>query len=420
MELYQELCSRKLLKKCWKSIYASKPTNSKPQCRDINGRTVEGFNRNAEQFLDDIYESLCDNKFQFSSLKVIKVPKEEKGKYRAITIATVRDKIVQRAILSIVAPIVYEQISQKVNFSGARKSIWRKGKGDKKNSPHVKSVKRIIEKLKDKEFWVYESDIQSFYDSIPKRFLLSKLTAMLPDKSLNKLLRQVIYFQIGNTESLREFRELGIVLPTRQKGIAQGSILSPIFSNIYLANFDMRMSEFCGNSLIRYVDDFIIFDATDKGVRRKGAYARKLLRDEKLRLKASKTSVTNLRSGSIKFLGLRINRDKITAKKRPKEIRRKFQNEVLNLSLYKTQTRKVKKGSGMVEVAVSAVEQINEKIIGWGEYYDLFHVSEAFNQVNECILLCKRRDKRLGGLKELSFESSKTFIKESDWRKLFE
>ncbi len=92
------------------------------------------------------------------------------------------------------------------------------------------------------------------------------------------------------------------------RGIAQGAILSPLFCNLYLTEFDNRLAE-KNIPFVRFADDFLLFSADHAGATKALDYAGRLLHQLGLDLHPQKTKI--VRSGpAVVFLGQRLPRRK--------------------------------------------------------------------------------------------------------------
>jgi RNA-directed DNA polymerase len=78
---------------------------------------------------------------------------------------------------------------------------------------------------------------------------------------------------LSNESTLGDNRK---VFPINDQGVAQGSPLSPLFGNILLNDFDLRLNG-RGISCIRFIDDFVILGKTERSVLQSFQSARILL-----------------------------------------------------------------------------------------------------------------------------------------------
>jgi RNA-directed DNA polymerase len=99
----------------------------------------------------------------------------------------------------------------------------------------------------------------------------------------------------------------GIPVPPRQRGIAQGSILSPLYSNLYLHEFDRRLSA-RGYRLVRFADDLVILCRSSREAEEALSFAELALGSLGLSFKPAKTGIRPLEKG-FRFLGAELGQD---------------------------------------------------------------------------------------------------------------
>ncbi|MEW3947093.1 reverse transcriptase domain-containing protein, partial [Pseudomonas aeruginosa] len=85
------------------------------------------------------------------------------------------------------------------------------------------------------------------------------LAKNIDDVDMVNLFSAAIETTLGNLTDLQR-RGLESIFPLSHDGVAQGSPLSPLIANIYLAEFDREMNRE-GLACIRYIDDFVIMAA---------------------------------------------------------------------------------------------------------------------------------------------------------------
>lgn len=316
MLLRDELNDYGHLKRCWDSIYSSKEKSKRLHSKGSDCISIEDFKSREENLLSALRKSLLENTYRIDNLAWFAEEKQEKNKYRLITVASVKDRIVQKRILDLIHPLIVTYIDTGVSYCGVKENIWKK---DPNNLNTKKAFLKILDHVKSKKYWVFKSDIKGFYDNVPKRkfFNLFKIISidLMNDQSLNTLIKDMIYFKLSkNDELLKKYPDC---FPDKYKGICQGSALSQFFANMYLTEFDIKMKGVFGDRFIRYIDDFIVFCDTKPEAQRAKAIALKFLKSKKLELSqnANKTKITTINGNYINFLGFRIDKEKITSKR---------------------------------------------------------------------------------------------------------
>jgi hypothetical protein len=198
-------------------------------------------------------------------------------------------------------------------------------------------------------------------------------------------------------ELVRIMLKCGIMTDTYHDatiGTPQGGVLSPLLANIYLNEFDqwwhrefqdltrhqraVRRKNGQGLAILyRYADDFVMLWNGD----RRGAFEYKerikqfLWDNLRLELSDEKTKVTNIRSGTIEFLGFQIFRRPARTRKGEVNIIRPSRKSVVRIresikNLLSTQTYYV--------TAEQVIGKLNQMINGWTNYYKYVNAKDTF------------------------------------------
>jgi len=189
------------------------------------------------------------------------------GSFRPLTLFTVQDRLVQRAVLNVLEPFVESHLLP-CNFG------YRSGRGVKD------AIEAVMRYRQQGLAWVLDADIQHFFDSIDHQILRKQLRSLLRDQRLLDLL-----------ESWWSAHDGSSVRPTPDgKGIPQGAVLSPLLANVYLLPFDQEVLK-RGHALIRYVDDFLVLARDEKAATRARRDVERALKKLRLNLHPEKTSI---------------------------------------------------------------------------------------------------------------------------------
>jgi len=188
----------------------------------------------------------------------VEIPKGN-GKNRLLGIPTVRDRLLQQAILQIV--------NARFEFEFSESSFGFRPK---------RSIQQAVLKaqgyINEGYQYIIDIDLQNFFDEVDHCYLL-----------------QLLYRKIKCRETLRLIRKwlrapilINGKLVKRRKGVPQGSPLSPLLSNIMLHELDREL-ERQGLRFVRYADDFSIYTKTKSAARKIGNATYKFLK-KKLKL----------------------------------------------------------------------------------------------------------------------------------------
>ncbi len=263
--LLSTLSTEDCLKRAWQSL------EKRPYSHGFDDITIAQFKENLTNHLAETATMLQAGTYKFYPLRLY-LAKKSDGGYRKIKIPTVRDRIVQRAITDMISPYL-EKRYQLINASSF---AYVKDKNVKK------AAERILQLRADGYTHACKADIIKFFDNIDREQLLVKVEAALPDTSLNALIRSALENDIANVEYY-EKKTGEIYVPNSLVGIAQGCPLSPLFANVYLADFDKAIEK-SGRHMVRYADDFVVMARSLQAAKDSYYYAESLIKDLRLEL----------------------------------------------------------------------------------------------------------------------------------------
>ncbi len=224
-----------LLRKSFRQLRKNKSTG-------VDKVTAKEYAKNHDKNLYNLYQRLRRGQYAASPVKRIWVEKED-GKKRPIGIPALEDKIVQKAVATILG-VLYKPIFH--DFSHG----FRTG-----HSQH-----RAIHELREKCIrlninWIVSADITGLFDNIDHSLLREILRLRVKDSGIIRLIGK--WLNAGVAEGGE------IIYP--EKGTPQGGVISPVLSNIflhyvlddwYVKQVQPRMKGKC--FLIRFADDFIM------------------------------------------------------------------------------------------------------------------------------------------------------------------
>jgi len=195
-------------------LIKSKPGNMTP---GTDESTLDGINT---RFIEKVQTLLKSGKFTFPPARRIQIPKPGKKETRPLTIASPRDKVVQKAIQLILNQVYEEKF---LDCSHGFRPKRGTHTAIKQLDAQFQSVKYVI-----------EADFSKAFDSIPHEKLMDIIR---DDIKCDKTLK-VIYSGLK-----AGFIEKGKLTDNLVIGTPQGSILSPLLCNIYFHKLDLFMLE---------------------------------------------------------------------------------------------------------------------------------------------------------------------------------
>lgn len=246
-------------------------------CAGVDGESIDRFARNQTINIYQLRDAVAQTTYQPSPCKQVIIPKRN-GTQRELKIPTVRDRIVQQALLNILSPLMEEKFSS-VSFAY------------RPNLSYINAVEKVAHWRDLGYQWVLDADIVKFFDSIDHRRLLKAVRLQIDNPRILCLIKSWI--------SVGVLTEEGVVVP--QKGIPQGAVISPLLANIYLHEFDELVTT-TDLKLVRYADDFLVLACTQERIFQAKGEIASLLDSMGLMIHPEKTQITNFERG-FRFLG---------------------------------------------------------------------------------------------------------------------
>jgi CRISP-associated protein Cas1 len=246
-------------------------------CAGVDGETIEHFALKAEQWIGVLQKAVAQETYRALPLRQILIPKKSGG-LRELGVPTVRDRIVQQALLNVLHPLLEPQF-ESCSFA------YRPGRS------HLLAVERV-EYWRDRGYvWVLDADIVNYFGEISHDRLLAEVRERLDEPKFLTLIRSWITAPVLT----------GAGLVMQQKGIPQGAVVSPILANVYLDDLDEQLTEL-GLKVVRFADDFLVMARTEQRILQAKQEVADLLSAMQLKLHPEKTQVTNFDRG-FRFLG---------------------------------------------------------------------------------------------------------------------
>jgi len=304
---------------------------SKDGAAGVDDVSVTQFERGFPETLWEISDQLKHGKYTPQSIRRVNIPKPGTNETRPLGIPTVRDRMVQAAVLNVIEPIFEHDFAE-------QSYGFRPGRGCKD------ALRRVDELLKAGYIHVVDADLKGYFDSIPHDRLMARLKEKLADGSVLSLIERFLKANI--LEGMREW--------TPETGAPQGAVLSPMLSNVYLDPLDHLVAQ-AGFEMIRYADDFVILCRTADEAARVLEVVRKWVSDNGLTLHATKTKVIDARLDGFDFLGYRFQ----GGKRRPREKSLKKFKDTIRAKTERT------RGDSLRTI----IGSLNRTLRGWFEYF---------------------------------------------------
>ena len=338
--LYDKIFAITNLQKAWEKVKRNKGAGG------IDKVTIEQYEKNKEINIQELHRLLKEKRYNPKAVKRVYIPKSD-GKLRPLGIPTIRDRIVQQAVVNVIESIFEKKFCDcSYGFRPGRNAHQAIGK--------------IKEYYEAGYQWVLDADIQAYFDNINHDILMNFIEEEIIDGSVLKLIRA--WLTAGVMDGMKEIKA--------STGTPQGGVISPLLANIYLHHFDKRMSE-RGYRLVRYADDFVILCKLERKAERALEVVKEIIEGKlKLTIHPDKTRIIHFNNG-FEFLGFKFYR-KYTGP-RAKSLD-KFKEKV-------RQATRRQQGNNLRFV----IKNLNPIILGWGNYYKRSYVKKLFTDLDKWI-----------------------------------
>ena len=208
----------------------------------VDGVTWQEYESGLENRLVELHGRVHRGAYRAQPSRRVYIQKED-GRQRPLGVATLEDKVVQQAVVTILNQIYEEDF---LGFSYG----FRPGR-----SQHDALDALSYALLKKKVNYIVDADIRGFFDNLDKNWMIQFMEHRVADPRILRLIRK--WLKAGVMEE-GQWSE-------PQTGTPQGSVISPLLANVYLHySFDLwvnvwRTKWAQGEMIVvRYADDTIV------------------------------------------------------------------------------------------------------------------------------------------------------------------
>jgi len=316
----------------------------------IDGVTVLAYQERLEEELSLLHHELKTDTYEPEPVRRVEIPKPD-GSVRPLGIPTVKDRVVQQALLNILQPIF---------DPGFHPSSYGYRPG--------RSCQQAVAKAE--QFmnryglaYVVDMDLSKCFDRLDHELIIESVNRRVSDGRVLTLLRKFLTAGVMRDGAIEE----------TQVGSPQGGVISPLLANIYLDYFDQEMKR-RNIRIVRYADDILIFTRSKGQAQMNLEVATRILEHElKLVVNQQKTHITSVYKG-VAYLGFIIRSRTVSV--HPKKVKA-FKEKVRQLT---------PRNHGMSVEQIT--KRLNRFLRGWMEY---FRIANCKTLVAELMQWIRRR-----------------------------
>jgi RNA-directed DNA polymerase len=355
--LYVHICKMETL---YEAYRVAKENNGAP---GLDGVTFEAIElAGLDAFLEQIRDELVTRTYQPTGYRRQAIPKDDGRGERVLSIPAIRDRVVQGTLKLILEPI-FEADFQEGSY-GYRP----------KRSAH-EAVERVAEAIVKYKTRVLDIDLKAYFDHIRHDVLLAKIAKRVSDPDVLHVLNLILK-------------------TTGKKGVAQGDVIAPLLSNLYLTEVDRmlerakavtRRGKYTYLEYARFADDIVILiDAYPQHDWLLGAVLKRL-REElailHVSLNEAKSHIVDLAKGeSFGFLGFDFRRVRTRSGKWRAHYAPRMKKRTALLRRLKAIFRRFQS-----QPVSRVIQLINPILQGWVNYFAIGDSSRCFGYVRDWV-----------------------------------
>ncbi len=252
-------------------------------CAGVDKVSIKKFEEHLDENIEVILNELKTKTYKPSPVRRKYIPKKN-GKLRPLGIPTIKDRIVQQALVMKLEPFFEEKVFHE-NSCGFRPQR------------DVKlAIKKVVSRLESGYLYIYDFDIKGYFDNIPHKKLMKVINKYVSDGTVLDIIWKTL--KAGYMEDEIKYETVS--------GTQQGGVISPLLANVYLNELDWELAKE-NLEFVRYADDSIVMCKSKEELEKAKVLVHDTLEKLGLELAEDKSDDIDFHDKDFDFLGFTFN-----------------------------------------------------------------------------------------------------------------
>ena len=252
-------------------------------CAGVDKVSIKKFEEHLDENIEVILNELKTKTYKPSPVRRKYIPKKN-GKLRPLGIPTIKDRIVQQALVMKLEPFFEEKVFHE-NSCGFRPQR------------DVKlAIKKVVSRLESGYLYIYDFDIKGYFDNIPHKKLMKVINKYVSDGTVLDIIWKTL--KAGYMEDEIRYETVS--------GAQQGGVISPLLANVYLNELDWELAKE-NLEFVRYADDSIVMCKSKEELEKAKVLVHDTLEKLGLELAEDKSDDIDFHDKDFDFLGFTFN-----------------------------------------------------------------------------------------------------------------